>query len=138
MSFCLKIETKTLPRLGCFVRRLLYHGIKSDQKQNCAHRRTRVFIWYIYKCVLQKIPNRLKAFWLRARVPIKIITSEILRARRIQDKVMFARSSSLPLPMAPDCAPARAHVQDMYAPCGRLELLAAGRLRAFLLLRAKS
>ena len=68
MSFCLKIETKTLPRLGCFVRRLLYHGIKSDRQQNCAHRRTRVFIWYIYKCVPQKIPNRLKAFWLRARI----------------------------------------------------------------------
>ena len=42
-------------------------SVEREREQNCAHRRRRVFIWYIYKCVPQKIPNRLKAFWLRAR-----------------------------------------------------------------------
>ena len=70
MTFWLKIEPKPLPLLGRFVRRLLYHGIKGDRQQNCAHRRSRVFIWYIYKCVPQRIPDRLKSSWLRPRLVV--------------------------------------------------------------------
>ena len=56
---CLKIETETLPALDVLCDDVLYDGSKVIGVQNCAHPRNHVFIWYVYKCVPQKIPARL-------------------------------------------------------------------------------